>query len=134
MRRLVVIYSPRPDDLGVQNGQLRPCPDSPNCVSTYSRDPEHAFDPLPYTVATAQMHEKLVAVLAAMPRTTIITNTPTYVHAELRTRLMGFVDDAEFYFDEPNGVLHMRSGSRLGKGDLGVNRRNLTQIRRALVE
>ncbi|MEZ4709519.1 MAG: DUF1499 domain-containing protein [Caldilineaceae bacterium] len=134
MRWLVVIYSPRPDDLGVRNGQLRPCPDSPNCVSTFSSDAEHAFEPLPYTMPTAQLHDHLLAILNTMPRATIITNEPIYVHVELRTPMMGFVDDAEFYFDEANGVLHMRSGSRLGRSDLGVNRRNMEQIRRALVE
>ena len=134
MRWLVVLNSPTPADLGVHNGQLRPCPDSPNCVSSTGTDTEHSIEPLPYVVPTAQMQEQLLAVLKTIPRATIITAQPDYVHVELRTQLMGFVDDAEFYFDETHGVLHMRSGSRLGYSDMGVNRRNLEQIRSALAE
>ena len=134
LRWLVGVYSPRPDNLGVRDGQLAPCPASPNCVSTFSSDAEHAIAPLPYSASTAQMHDNLVAVLTALPRAKIVTDQPTYIHAELRTRMMGFVDDAEFYFDEANGLLHMRSGSRLGYSDLGVNRRNMEQIRQALAE
>lgn len=134
MRWLVVLNSPRPNNLGIQERQLRPCPDSPNCVSSFSSSAEQAIEPIEYSEPTAQMRERLLNALAEMPRTTVVTNEPDYIHAEIRTRLWGFIDDAEFYFDEANDTLHMRSGARLGYGDMGVNRRNLEQIRNALVE
>lgn len=117
----------RPTNLGVKDGKLAPCPNTPNCVSSQSEDSEHAIDPLPY-VSIAQIKN----VVENMERTTIIEETENYLYAEFKTKLMGFVDDVEFYKDDSNQVVHLRSASRLGKSDLGVNRKRAEAIRQEL--
>jgi uncharacterized protein (DUF1499 family) len=119
----------RPANLGVTNGLLAPCPSSPNCVSSQSRDPEHAVAALHYTSSPAEAMAKLKQTVLAMPRTLIVTETPSYMHAEFTSALMRFVDDVEFSLAERTRSIHMRSASRLGKSDLGVNRRRIEAIR-----
>ena len=64
-----------------------------------------------------------------MERTTIIEETDNYLYAEFKSKLMGFVDDVEFYRDPAANVVHVRSASRLGKSDAGVNRQRVEEIR-----
>ncbi|HSM83806.1 MAG TPA: DUF1499 domain-containing protein [Nodosilinea sp.] len=123
----------RPTNLGVKEGKLAPCPGSPNCVvSQGAADAEHAIAPLPYSGDPAQAMAQLVAIVTAMPRTTIVESTDNYLYAEFATKLMGFVDDVEFYLDPAESVIQVRSASRLGKSDLGVNRQRVEAIRQAL--
>jgi uncharacterized protein (DUF1499 family) len=119
----------RPSNLGVREGRLAPCPKSPNCVSTQSTDEKHGIDPLRYTVSLDEARDKLEQILRAMPRTNIVSLEKAYIHAECRSRLLGFVDDVEFWFDDAGKIIHFRSASRLGYSDLGVNRKRMEQIR-----
>ena len=123
--------SPVPINLGVANGRLAPCPESPNCVSTYATDAEHGIEAIVYAGETAVAQKKLLTLIQAMPHSTLITNQPGYIHAEFRSPTMGFIDDVEFYFDEEAGLIHFRSASRLGHGDMGVNRKRMEEIRNA---
>lgn len=123
----------RPTNLGVKEGKLSPCPSSPNCVvSQGDADAEHSIAPLAYSGDPAEAMTKLVAVVKAMPRTTIIESTDNYLYAEFASKLMGFVDDVEFYLDPTESVIQVRSASRLGKSDLGVNRQRVEAIRQEL--
>jgi len=131
VRWLVVRASPLPENVGVVNGRLAPCPDSPNCVSTFATDEEHSIAPIPYEGETAVAQAAILSVLQAMPRFTIIANDPGYIHAEARSLTWHFIDDVEFYFDETAGLIHFRSASRLGYGDAGVNRTRMEEIRAA---
>ena len=119
----------RPANLGVTNGLLAPCPSSPNCVSSQARDPEHSVAPLVYTSSSAEAMAKLKRIMQAMPRTLIVTETPVYLHAEFTSIVMRFVDDVEFSLDESTRAINLRSASRLGKSDLGVNRKRVEEIR-----
>ena len=74
---------------------------------------------------------RLLDVLRAMPRTTIVQSAPGSVRAEFRTRLFRFVDDAQFVFDDQAKTIHFRSASRVGRSDFGVNRRRMEELRRA---
>ncbi len=121
-----------PTDLGLQGNQLSGCPTSPNCVSTTATDEEHAIMPLEYTAEQGAVLAQLVAVLKNQPRTKIIEQTDNYILVEFTSRLMGFVDDAEFYFLPDGHTIAMRSAARMGESDLGVNRRRLEQFRLAL--
>lgn len=123
-----------PTDLGVHETQLSGCPTSPNCVSTTaaSDDGEHYIMPLAYTAEQGAVLAQLVAVLKNQPRTEIIEQTDNYILVEFTSRLMGFVDDAEFYFLPDGHTIAMRSAARMGESDLGVNRRRLEQFRLAL--
>lgn len=119
----------RPPNLGVRDGRLAPCPKSPNCVSTDSKDEKHRMDPFPYATSLAEARDRLVEILQGMPRTRVITLDPDYIHAECRSRLFGFTDDVEFLLDDANKTIHFRSASRKGYSDLGVNRKRMEQIR-----
>ncbi len=120
----------RPSNLGMHNGRLSPCPGSPNCVSSQSMDQKHSIKPLRYQGSQTAAHKLLLAVLHSMKRTSIITDTGTYLHAECRSTLFRFVDDVEFFFDDTEKIIHIRSASRSGYSDLGVNRRRVEDIRR----
>jgi len=118
----------RPTNLGVQGGKLASCPSSPNCVSSQASD-NHAIAPLRFSGDAQAALRKLKTVVEAMPRTRIIDSKPDYLYAEFSTALMGFVDDVEFYCD--GTAIQVRSASRLGYSDLGVNRKRVEVIREA---
>ena len=123
-----------PDNLGIHDGHLTNCPTSPNCVVSQGGDETHAIAPIPYHVDLEQDRETLLKVLTVVPRTTIVEQTDNYIRVESESRIMGFIDDAEFYFPADRQVIEIRSASRLGESDLGVNRRRLEQIRFALAD
>ncbi|RMF28122.1 MAG: DUF1499 domain-containing protein [Cyanobacteria bacterium J083] len=119
----------RPTNLGVKNGKLAPPPPTPNCVHSQSDDPRYKIEPLP-PVPISQIKK----VIEGMERTKIIKETDDYLYAEFTSKLMGFVDDVEFYLDRDANVVHVRSASRLGKSDLGVNRQRIEEIRARLAK
>ena len=114
----------RPTNLGVHDGRLAPCRRSPNCVSSQAdpSDREHYIAPL-----KASMEEVRKAV-ESLPRTRVISADSHYLYAEFRSRLLRYVDDVEFLFDGKN--IQVRSASRLGRRDFGVNRDRIEEIRR----
>ena len=71
-------------------------------------------------------------IIDGMARVKVVKAEPNYLYAEFTSKLMGFVDDTEFYLDEKAGVIHARSASRLGNGDHGVNRGRIEYIRAKL--
>ena len=115
----------RPSNLGVQDGKLTACPGTPNCVNSQGTDTQSKIEPLP-DVSIAEIKK----VVEGMERTTIVEETDDYLYAEFKSKLMGYVDDVEFY--RSGGVVHVRSASRLGKSDLGVNRKRVEEIRSKL--
>jgi len=119
----------RPTNIGVTNGKLLACPNSPNCVSSQSTDAEHKISPLTYTGDAAKALEDLKVTIASMPRTKIITAEGNYIYAEFTSSLMGYVDDVEFYLNADKNIIEVRSASRLGESDLNVNRNRIEAIR-----
>ena len=119
----------RPTTLGVCEGKLAPCPKSPNCVSTQRTDDKHRIDPLVYTGPMGDARRRLLEIVRLTPRTSLVTQEEYYLHVEYRSKLFGFVDDVEFWFDDDNKVIHFRSASRMGYSDLGVNRKRMEQVR-----
>jgi uncharacterized protein (DUF1499 family) len=111
--------------------RLQPCPDSPNCVSTLARDAEHGIAPLVYVSTMAEAKQRLLKIIEEMPRTKIVEEEGNYLHTTFTSLIFRFVDDVEFVFDDAAKLIHFRSASRLGKGDLGVNRRRMEKIRAA---
>ncbi|KAM3109146.1 DUF1499 domain-containing protein [Phormidesmis sp. 146-33] len=124
----------RPANLGVQNGKLAACPSTPNCVNSQTSDQAHTIAPLRYATSPEKAFANLKQTIQAQPRTRIVAETENYLYAEFTSKLMGFVDDVEFYLDKPAGVIQVRSASRLGESDLGVNRQRVDSIRTALKE
>lgn len=115
-----------PANLGVQDGRLTPCPESPNCVSSYATDETHGIAPLNANLSAIE------AVLVEQERTNIVRQDGNYLYAEFTSAIMGFVDDVEFLHDPASGITHVRSASRLGYSDLGANRERIEAIRSAL--
>jgi uncharacterized protein (DUF1499 family) len=118
----------RPDNLGVKNGRFAPCRRSPNCVSSQADpiDKEHYIAPIEFR---GSMHS-LRAAIAGLPLANIVAAEGDYLYAEFRTPILRFVDDVEFLKD--GEVLHVRSASRLGRRDFGVNRRRVEELRRLI--
>ncbi len=113
--------------------RFSPCPASPNCVSSYAEDEVHGIEPLPLPPeddATGALRR----VVESLPRTTIVTVDGDYLHATFASRIFRFVDDVEFLVDRDARVVHVRSASRLGYGDMGVNRRRVEEIRTLLTD
>jgi uncharacterized protein (DUF1499 family) len=92
-------------------------------VSSFEQRDSHAIAPLTGNISAVR------AALEQMPGAVIVTDDGNYIHAEFTSRLMGFVDDVEFLADPASGQVHVRSASRLGHSDLGVNRERVESIR-----
>lgn len=127
-----LIFSSSVAATGINHSYLEPCPSSPNCVVSQSGDEEHTIEPITYQSDRATARETLLKVLSVVPRTEVTEQTDDYIHAESTSRIFKFVDDVEFYFPENEDVIHLRSASRVGESDLGVNRRRIEQIRLAM--
>ena len=121
----------RPQNLGVRDGMLAPCPSSPNCVSSRADDERHRIVPLRFNDDPAGAFARLRRILAGRDGTTFVREESGYLRVEFRTRL-GFVDDGEFLLDPDGGCIHVRSASRLGYSDLGKNRSRIEEIRSRL--
>jgi uncharacterized protein (DUF1499 family) len=120
-----------PTNIGVNNGKLAACPGTPNCVSSQATviDIEHSIKPIEVGGATQQIIADLKLAIESMPRSTIVKETKNYLYVEFASKLMGFVDDVEFYLDDTNKAIQVRSASRLGESDFGVNRQRIEEIR-----
>ena len=124
----------RPLNLGITGGTLSPCPSSPNCVCSDSTDSDHAIPPFRLTTPIkSEAWDTIVATVANLPRTTIVTHTQDYLHAECHSALLGFVDDLELHLRPEQGEIGVRSASRLGHSDWGVNRKRVEALRSSLI-
>lgn len=130
--KLTLFAGTPPTNIGVNSGKLAPCPNTPNCVSSYSQDAVHKIAPLVYNSTSEEAIENLKKIIQSQPRTKIIAETDNYIYAEFSTPLMGFVDDVEFYLIPEAKIIQVRSASRLGESDLGVNRDRIETIRAEL--
>jgi len=122
----------RPENLGIVDSRLAPCPASPNCVSSDAVDPEHAVAAFALTAPAERAWPAARAAVAKLPRTRIVTQTADYLHAECESRIFGFVDDLELQLRAAEDLIAVRSASRLGYGDHGVNRRRVESLRAEL--
>ena len=127
----------RPSDLGAHEGRLAAPKRSPNNVNSQidkQADPQHYIEPLRYSGDPRQAWASLQRIVEGMQRAQVVKSESAYLYAEFTSKRMGFVDDAEFYLDEKDGVIHVRSASRLGWGDHGVNRGRIEYIRAKLAK
>lgn len=112
------------------------CPASPNCVSSRAEDRDRRIDPIPLGSVTPEAAWALLEqALAGEPRLRIVDTRKTqwYLRAEASSRIFRFVDDVEFQIDPDRKLVHLRSASRVGYWDLGVNRRRIERLREALM-
>lgn len=114
-----------PSDLG----QFSPCPGSPNCVSTKSKNETHAIAAISYSDDRKSAQKRLLKIIRSLPRSRVVVDKGDFIHVEFTSRLLRFVDDVEFYLALEEGMIHFRSASRVGHSDLGVNRKRMEDIR-----
>lgn len=117
-----------PKNIGITDNKLTPCPDKPNCVNSFSSTKEHSIQS--FSPASNQLWKNLIQVLNKQKNSKIIISEPLYIHATFTSKLMGFVDDVEFF--QSNNSIHIRSASRLGYSDLGANRDRIERLRSQL--
>lgn len=122
----------RPAYLGTEQSALTLCPSTPNCVSSLpDEDSDHTISAIPFSDQSS-MHSALIEAVNANASAELIVNTPNYVYAEYTSSLMKYVDDVEFLFSTSEKVIHVRSASRVGRSDFGVNRDRIEQLRSQL--
>ena len=137
--QLGLLKGKAPTDLGVHDGRLKPPSKTPNSVSSqavlYPDHPQLAYA----SIAPLQLKGDATATLArigsiieGMDGGQIVKREPGYLYAQFTTQIMKYVDDAEFWFDPAAGIIQVRSSSRLGSSDLGVNRKRIEFIRQKL--
>ena len=110
--------------------QLAPCPQTPNCVSSETLDAHHYIKPIGDEGNVEEAKARLRQTLLSIPRTQIVDQESSYIHAECTSWLFRFTDDVEFVFDDTQKVIQVRSASRVGYSDLGANRKRVETIRR----
>lgn len=118
----------QPPKSSLVDGHLRPCPNSPNCLNSESAGPDYVA-PIPYTSSTAMAWQNLKKTIEDTDGV-IVDIQPGYLRAVYTSQLMRFADDLEFRLDEAAGMIQVRSASRSGYWDLGVNKRRVERIRR----
>ena len=122
----------RPTDLGLKDGGKLPrCKRTPNCVSSQAdpSDAEHHIAPIAFKGSALEAMAAARKAIEGMERAIVIQHEGNYLYAEFRSKLMRFVDDLELTYDAGAGVLHVRSASRVGRRDFGVNRARVEALR-----
>lgn len=107
---------------------LKPCPESPNCVSTQTDQADKKMEAIPFAGDPQKALAAIKMVVAKMPRTELKTETENSLHFTFTSAIFRFVDDVEFLVDSENQAIHFRSASRTGYSDLGVNRKRMSQL------
>ncbi len=122
------ISSRKQPELGLLDGRLRPCPSTPNCISSEGQGGYAFVEPLAYSATTTDAWQAIKQTVIATGGD-IVSEQNTYLHATYATPLLRFIDDVEFRLDENHNVIHIRSASRVGRSDMGMNHKRVARIR-----
>jgi len=125
-RVLVVYASPTPVTLYSGEGDLTPCPSSPNCVSSVDTDTSFAIAGV--TDDATAMFKHLQSAIRSRGDARVVQQTAHYLHAEFKTRWMGYIDDVEVLLIPEREILQLKSASRLGYSDMGANRKRIASL------
>lgn len=118
--------------MGIENGQLIQCPTTPNCVNSQAKDKKHYIEPILMTGTPLEVKNYILKILNDLKRAKIIVAEDHYIRVEFISKVFRFIDDLEFYFPNTKSkemTIHVRSASRVGHSDFGVNRKRIEQIR-----
>jgi uncharacterized protein (DUF1499 family) len=122
-------------DLGIENGQLKQCPKTPNCVNSQTKDKKHFIEPILIAATQLEAKNDILKILTEYNQSKIAVVEDNYIRAEFISKIFRFIDDVEFYFPKTKSrilIIHVRSASRVGYSDLGVNRKRIERIRNKL--
>jgi uncharacterized protein (DUF1499 family) len=112
--------------------QLKPCPESPNCVSTQTQQKSKQMDPIPFTLDPKEVLKIIKGVVENLSNTHLEKESLNYLHYTFKSAIFGFIDDVEFLIDAEKKLIHFRSASRTGYSDMGVNKKRMTEIRKTI--
>ena len=121
-------------ELGIVDSKLRPCPPSPKCISSFAEDDKYGTSSFYFAGESVPAWQSLTSIIRDMDRAEIISQTGTYLHVEFTSPIFRFVDDVEFLLDPKSRKIDMRSASRMGYSDFGVNSRRLKKIHKLFSE
>jgi uncharacterized protein (DUF1499 family) len=138
--RLGAFSGRAPGNLGVREGKLKPPSRTPNSVSSQAdlwpdaTQQDYArIAPIALVGGDGKATiARIAQVVEGLPGAKLVERRDDYLYAQFTTAVMRFVDDVEFWFDPAAGVVQVRSASRLGNSDLGVNRARIEAIRARL--
>ncbi|MDF1629437.1 MAG: DUF1499 domain-containing protein [Alcanivoracaceae bacterium] len=111
--------------------ELPDCPETPNCVSSQASDEARQVAPLAAAASVAESAEMLTAILDSLPRVEWSAPADNVVKATFKTPILRFTDDVLFHIDD-DGMIQVRSASRIGYSDLGANRNRVEMLREKL--
>ncbi len=114
----------------IEKRSLSPCPSSPNCVSSLSQDEGHFVEPFVCLLASEAARKALEQAISLIKGGRVVVSEGNYLRAEFVSSWFKFVDDVEFVIDEKSGEINLRSASRVGYSDFGVNRRRIEDLRK----
>lgn len=124
------VSSRKQPELGLFEGRLRPCPDSPNCVCSEHQDHSAFIEPLLFTTTAENAWDKIKIVIVESGGE-VVTDRDGYLHARFVTPLMRYIDDVELRMEHGKQRIQIRSASRVGYSDMGANRDRVARIRSA---
>jgi apolipoprotein D and lipocalin family protein len=106
------------------------CPSTPNCVSSVDKGRKHFIEPLRFVGSAKDAQYRLLNILSELKLARVVTVEDNFIGAEFTSFVFRFIDDVEFYYDDPHKIIHVKSASRVGYSDLGANRRRVEKIRK----
>ena len=128
-----------PVNLGARDGKFKPPSKTPNSVSSqadlwvqHPMQDDARIAPLAVKGSGPATMAQIKRIVEALPGAKVVESRDDYLYVQFTTRWMKFVDDAEFWFDPANNVVQLRSASRVGRKDFGVNRARIEAVRQAL--
>ena len=131
---LAILISTTEGSVGLVGGKLRPCPDRPNCVGSQESSGDRRVEPIPYQTSAEEAKEAIHRAMGEVPRSRLAAESEQYLHFTVTSSLFRFVDDVEFLIDDQKKLIDVRSASRVGYSDMGVNRNRVEEIRAKLAE
>ena len=133
---MLSFFGPDAPELGVSNGRLSECPGSPNCVCSMTELEDFAMEPIPFSDSANSPEDELSRlkqiIAGEFPRSNLLSSEDNYLRYEFRSFVFRFVDDVEFLAVPEEKLIHFRSASRVGKSDLGQNRRRMERIKQLM--
>ena len=130
----VLATDPKPSTETMADPQhLKPCPTSPNCVSSEARETSQRVEAFELVENTPESWQAVIGVVREQPRTDIVAEEATRMSAEVSSRVFGFVDDLDLVYHPETGRIGVRSASRSGYWDMGANRSRVEDLRAALL-
>lgn len=119
-----------PKTTGLVNGRLQPCQSKPNCVCSCQDDEAHHISPLPFS--SEETLDQIQAFFSTNYIAQVVEKSPNYLHIVITTPTLRFKDDLVFVVNHEKGIIEVRSASRVGYSDVGVNRTRIEALRSSL--